>query len=169
MAVDFYFVSFASFVLLSFRSVPWAAVRRKVLQEEQGSSLPGVLGGGCVLSTEASLPGRSSFPRPGRELTIALMLTLMLILKQTLYCITAWWVAETSPLINVHINCMICLKSNICTFFFLIGRPILFYLFILAALGLRCCAQAFSRRGLLFVAVCRLLIAVAFLVVEHGL
>ena len=50
-----------------------------------------------------------------------------------------------------------------------------FYLFIylfLAALGLRCCAQAFSscgEWGLLFIAVCGLLIAVASLVVEHGL
>ena len=45
------------------------------------------------------------------------------------------------------------------------------YLF-LAALGLCCCAWAFSscgERGLLFVAVRRLLIAVASLVVEHGL
>ena len=45
------------------------------------------------------------------------------------------------------------------------------YLF-LAALGLRCCAWAFSscgERGLLFVAVRGLLIAVASLVVEHGL
>ena len=45
------------------------------------------------------------------------------------------------------------------------------YLF-LAALGLHCCAQAFSscgERGLLFVAVHRLLIAVASLVAEHGL
>ena len=45
------------------------------------------------------------------------------------------------------------------------------YLF-LAALGLHCCAQAFSscgEQGLLFVAVRRLLIAVASLVVEHGL
>ena len=45
------------------------------------------------------------------------------------------------------------------------------YLF-LAALGLRCCAQAFSscgERGLLFVAVRGLLIAVASLVAEHGL
>ena len=45
------------------------------------------------------------------------------------------------------------------------------YLF-LAALGLRCCAWAFSRcgeRGLLFVAVHGLLIAVASLVVELGL
>ena len=44
--------------------------------------------------------------------------------------------------------------------------------FFLAALGLRCCAQAFSscgERGLLFVAVRGLLTAVAFLVAEHGL
>ena len=47
----------------------------------------------------------------------------------------------------------------------------LFYLF-LAALGLHCCVWAFSSfggRGLLFIVVCRLLIAVASLVVEHGL
>ena len=47
----------------------------------------------------------------------------------------------------------------------------LFYLF-LAMLGLRCCAQAFSscgERGLLFVAVRRLLIALSSLVAEHGL
>ena len=45
------------------------------------------------------------------------------------------------------------------------------YLF-LTTLGLHCCAQAFSscnERGLLFVAVCGLLIAVASLAVEHGL
>ena len=51
----------------------------------------------------------------------------------------------------------------------------LFYLFIylfLAALGLRCCAWAFSscgERGLLFFVVGRLLIVVASLVAEHGL
>ena len=48
----------------------------------------------------------------------------------------------------------------------------LIYLFILAALGLHCCARAFSscgKRGLLFVVVHRLLIAVASLVAEHGL
>ena len=42
----------------------------------------------------------------------------------------------------------------------------------LAALGLRCCTRAFSscgERGLLLVAVRGLLIAVASLVVEHGL
>ena len=58
---------------------------------------------------------------------------------------------------------------NVYYFFFLIFK---FYLF-LAALGLRCCAQAFSscgERGLLFVVVRWLLIAaVASLVVEHRL
>ena len=46
------------------------------------------------------------------------------------------------------------------------------YLFIFGCVGLRCCARAFSscgERGLLFVAVHGLLIAVASLVVEHGL
>ena len=48
----------------------------------------------------------------------------------------------------------------------------LFVYLFLAALGLRCCAWTFSscsERGLLFVAVCGLLIAVASLVAEHGL
>ena len=48
---------------------------------------------------------------------------------------------------------------------------IFIYLF-LAALGLHCCAWAFSscgERGPLFAAVCGLLIAVASLVAEHGL
>ena len=42
----------------------------------------------------------------------------------------------------------------------------------MAALGLRCCAQAFSSRsewGLLFIVVRGLLTAVASLVAEHGL
>ena len=46
------------------------------------------------------------------------------------------------------------------------------FLKFLAVLGLHGCVQAFSscsERGLLFVAVCGLLIAVASLVVEHGL
>ena len=53
-------------------------------------------------------------------------------------------------------------------FFFKINLFIL----LLAALGLRGCARAFSscgEWGLLFVAVCGLLIVVASLVVEHGL
>ena len=48
----------------------------------------------------------------------------------------------------------------------------LFIYLFMAALGLRCCARASSscgKRGLLFVAVRRLLLAVASLVVEHGL
>ena len=48
----------------------------------------------------------------------------------------------------------------------------LFIYLFLAALGLCCCVWAFSswgERGLLFVAVCGLLIAVASLVAEHGL
>ena len=54
-------------------------------------------------------------------------------------------------------------------FFFFLNKFI--YLF-LAVLGLRCCARSFSscgKRGLLFVAVRGLLIAVASLVAEHGL
>ena len=48
----------------------------------------------------------------------------------------------------------------------------LFIYFFLAALGLHCCAWAFSscgERGLLFIAAHRFLIVVASLVVEHGL
>ena len=44
------------------------------------------------------------------------------------------------------------------------------FTYLLAALGLRCCARAFSscgERGLLFVVVHGLLIAVASLVAEH--
>ena len=57
------------------------------------------------------------------------------------------------------------------SFFFFFKFIYFIYLF-LAVLGLRCCTWAFSsygERGLLFVAVCRLLIAVAFLVAEHEL
>ena len=46
------------------------------------------------------------------------------------------------------------------------------YLFSLAALGLCCCAWVFSscgELGLLFIVVCKLLIVVASLAVEHGL
>ena len=55
---------------------------------------------------------------------------------------------------------------------FILFLFIYFYLFILAALGLHCCAQVFSscnKQGLLFIAVHGLLIAVASLVAEHGL
>ena len=49
-----------------------------------------------------------------------------------------------------------------CSIFFLINL----FIYFLAVLGLRCCARAFSscnKWGLLFVVVCRLLIAVASL------
>ena len=52
------------------------------------------------------------------------------------------------------------------------NKYIYFIYLFLAALGLRCCAWAFSscgERGLLFVAVRGLLTAVAYLVAEHGL
>ena len=55
-----------------------------------------------------------------------------------------------------------------CLFF----KKILFVYLFLAALGHGCCVWAFSscsEQGLLFVAVCRLLIVVASVVVEHGL
>ena len=50
------------------------------------------------------------------------------------------------------------------------SKKLFIYLFM-AALGLRCCAWAFSSCGeqLLFTVVRRLLVAVASLVVEHGL
>ena len=55
---------------------------------------------------------------------------------------------------------------------YLFIHSFIYYLFILAALGFHCCARAFSscgERGLLFVVVRGLLIAVASLVAEHGL
>ena len=55
---------------------------------------------------------------------------------------------------------------------FFFKKFIYFIYLFLAALGLRCCAQVFSSCGeweLLFVAVRGLLLAVASLVVEHGL
>ena len=57
-------------------------------------------------------------------------------------------------------------------FFFSLIIIYLFIFIFLAALGLHCCMQAFSscgERGLLFVAVRRLLIVMASLVAEHGL
>ena len=62
-------------------------------------------------------------------------------------------------------------KCHSCELFFFFLINLFIYLF-LAALGLRCCARAFSscsERGLLFIAMCGLLIAVASLVAEHGL
>ena len=56
--------------------------------------------------------------------------------------------------------------------FFLFLKIIFFIYLFLAALGLCCCVRVFSgcgERGLLFIEVSRLLIAVAFLVAEHRL
>ena len=68
---------------------------------------------------------------------------------------------------DVHVFFFSFLYLLICWVFFS------FFLFLfLAALGLRCCVQAFSSCGkqwLLFVVVHGLLIAVASLVVEHRL
>ena len=76
------------------------------------------------------------------------------------YVFIVWYV-----LINIHIYQLICKYENVWVFKFLI------YLF-LAALGLCFCTRASSscsERGLLFIVVCRLLLAVASLVAEHGL
>ena len=62
-------------------------------------------------------------------------------------------------------------NSGFYLFIYLFNLFFIFYL-ILAALGLRCCVQAFSscgELGLFFVVVCELLIAVASVVAEHGL
>ena len=64
------------------------------------------------------------------------------------------------------------LAKTTLSFLFLKNKFIYFIYLFLAALGLRCCARAFSscsKRGLLFVVVRGLLIAVASLVAEHGL
>ena len=69
-----------------------------------------------------------------------------------------------------------CLIFKTLSHFFLEGGFLfflrIFFFFFLAALGLHCCARAFSiccKQGLLFVMVRRLLIAVASLVAEQGL
>ena len=72
---------------------------------------------------------------------------------------------------NGNISCLLS-PQEFSFFSFLLNLFILFYYYFLAALGLRCCAWAFSscgERWLLFVVVCRLLTAVASLVAEHGL
>ena len=65
-------------------------------------------------------------------------------------------------------------EKNKCIYIYIfLINLFIFYLFLfLATLGLRCCARAFfscSKRGLLFIAVRRLLIVVSCLVSEHGL
>ena len=63
-------------------------------------------------------------------------------------------------------------KKKKSTLNFILFFHYLFIYLFLAALGLRCCVWAFSscgERGLFFVVVHGLLIAVASLVAEHGL
>ena len=62
-------------------------------------------------------------------------------------------------------------KTGLFFFFFWFGLVFNKFILFLAALGLCCCVRAFSsgELGLLFVAVLRLLIAVASLVAEHRL
>ena len=76
----------------------------------------------------------------------------------------------TPLLCFVHVCAL--LAAAVFVFVFVLNKFIYFIYLYLAALGLRCCVQAFSscgERGLLFFAVHGLLIAVASLVAEHGL
>ena len=69
---------------------------------------------------------------------------------------------------NIHVQGFLWM----CVFISFFKKRNLFIYLFLAALGLRCCAQAFSscsEWGLLFVVVHGLLVAVASLVAEHGL
>ena len=83
----------------------------------------------------------------------------------------SWVFVSLSPKPNsVFVFCFL-IDFKLSSFIYFLKLIYLIYLF-LAALGLRCCARVFSscgERGLLFVAVRRLLIAVASLVAEHGL
>ena len=78
-------------------------------------------------------------------------------------------------MINIGVEVFFFFKQQTGLFSFVLINLLFFYfLFILflAALGLRCCTRAFSNcgeRGLLFLAVRGLLIAVASLVAEHEL
>ena len=62
--------------------------------------------------------------------------------------------------------------ASVYIYFFSINLKFLFIYLFLAALGLRCCARVFSscgERGLLFIAVRGLRIAVAYPAAQHGL
>ena len=91
-------------------------------------------------------------------------------------CIGRWilyhWTTREVPLLTFKIEGNVALIFPVPPYRLFFKKLIyLIYLF-LAALGLRCCARAFSscsEQGLLFVVACGLLIAVASLVVEHGL
>ena len=83
------------------------------------------------------------------------------------YCKTSCCFIQTIILLDT---------AALALFFYFLNIYLFIYLLIMyvcmAALGLCCCAQAFSsfgERGLLFAVVHGLLIAVASLVAEHGL
>ena len=107
-------------------------------------------------------------------------------------CLSAWWSTFSPPRFSARITpqgsfppnflltlggvrCF-CLQTRHFQLFTCMSPsgqvPYFFSSFLMAVLGLHCYAQAFSscrERGLLFVAVCGLLIVVASFVVEHGL
>ena len=92
-------------------------------------------------------------------------------LTEVLICISPMTNNVEHLFIPLLAICISYLKKNVYLnpFFY---KFIYFIYVFLAALGLHCCAWAFSscgERGLLFVAVRRLLIAVASLVAEHRL
>ena len=74
-----------------------------------------------------------------------------------------------------HLSALFNLHRNLSKLYHLFLKNINLFIYfnlVLAALGLCCCTRAFSscyEWGLLFVAVCSLLIAVTSLVAEHGL
>lgn len=114
-AVDFDFGSFASCALLSFHSDQLLSGGRlsKSQRKPDGQLAWNAAVGGCMLPAGCN-KGSLELSKPGPWTHhIALILKLILIIKWTLYCITLWAVVETLPLINVHINCAIFLKSNI--------------------------------------------------------
>ena len=80
------------------------------------------------------------------------------------------WAKNTAFSLQLYFPlCLSCFL--LCRYFLLFKINLFIYLF-LAVLGLRCCMRAFSscdERGLLFVAVRGLLVAVVSLVVEHRL
>ena len=87
------------------------------------------------------------------------------------YQVTSGWFTPKLPL-PIHFLKYIYLFIYLFWLFQVLVAACRLFLFFLVALGLCCCTQAFSsysERGLLFVAVCGLLIAVASLVAEHGL
>ena len=104
--------------------------------------------------------GASLDPEPHRHSTMKYL--------KFLWQMTSWpilFLVYDQLLHRQFLFASICLLHKLWTFFS-------FLFLFLAALGLHCCVQAFSscgKRGLLFVAVHGLLIAVASLVAEHGL